>query len=147
MDEQGAASPVATCITSSDGTCTLAYSGSGGHSVSATVDGGKVGGQLVIGAVSLQYLSGSSSAVGALVLDRALVKPGDALHITGKREAGGGTATLLEVLLLTYSRRALSTAPFNLMMVAFTRVVSVGVSKAPMCQAGIKHALFVCTLS
>eukprot|EP00878_Enallax_costatus_P039737 GHUV01045628.1.p1 GENE.GHUV01045628.1~~GHUV01045628.1.p1 ORF type:complete len:127 (-),score=40.92 GHUV01045628.1:455-835(-) len=95
---QDSASAGPSCITASDGTCTLtlADNSDSGNQVKSAVVTAAGQGPLVVPSVTSVY--GRSSAdvkySGALVLDRQVVKPGDDLHVTGRNPSAGKTETV-----------------------------------------------------
>ncbi|KAF8063719.1 hypothetical protein HT031_003574 [Scenedesmus sp. PABB004] len=93
---QDSATPGAACTTDDDGTCALDLppppgGGYDGTSKSAVVTA-EGHGPLVLPSVAISYVSRWPAHAAALVLDRAVVKPGDALHVTGFIQRRDGTA-------------------------------------------------------
>lgn len=80
--DKDAATQGASCMTGADGACTLTTPSSKGGQLSAVVDAGAQG-QVHVPALETYYEFAPSPYVGALVLDRALVRPNDTLHFTG----------------------------------------------------------------
>ena len=94
LPQNGQAKPtlLSKCKTGSDGTCTVRPNipkASRGQYLGWTLVGVARSGAdvAVVPAVSWSQVYGSPAYVGAVVLDRALVKPGDKLHVTGKISA------------------------------------------------------------